>query len=275
MRALALVVLLALAGCTVSSAEAGGTGKRWRWESLKAACMAERGFKYEMWVPDRTLTPEALRRADGHYASMRRHRERYGHGVFSGYVHRTTQEAGGVDLHPSFPNDRYISALSASQQTAYHQADQECFTRAVKAVLGRDVTAVDDLHRLHGAAHRALDEREFDSDPRLVALARDYAACLRAKGYPVSTEKPSQISHLEEERFRAKLSALGREQNPGAEPGMEVMPTLTREEAMPHLREEISSALDDLECGKEFFPAYHPRHRVATDRLRDEWGLGS
>ncbi|WP_049557247.1 hypothetical protein [Nonomuraea sp. SBT364] len=273
MRVLAAVAAFTLVGCTASGGHAGGTGKRWQQEFAMAACMADRGFKYRPSVPAFTPSAEVLRRADGHYPSLLKYRQKYGYTVFSGHVYPTTEEAAGVDVPPHIPNEKYIEALSPSQQVAYREADRVCYTRAIKAVFGKDVTGMEDLHRQHARAHQALDEREFDNDPELVALAHDYAVCLRSKGYPVPTEKPGRIGTLEQDRFLGKLWELGRRQYPDATPDLPVMPRLTPDEARPYLREEITSALDDLECGKAFFSAFNPRHRAASARLQEEWGL--
>jgi len=53
-----------------------------------------------------------------------------------------------------------------------------------------------------------------------------------------------------------------------------VVPSMTADEARPYLAREIKEALDDLECGKDFYPVYAPRSRDIDHRVYAEFGMG-
>jgi hypothetical protein len=46
-------------------------------------------------------------------------------------------------------------------------------------------------------------------------------------------------------------------------------------QARPYLAEEIKAALKDLECGKDFYPAYAPKAMEITSRVFQEFGRES
>ena len=54
---------------------------------------------------------------------------------------------------------------------------------------------------------------------------------------------------------------------------MTYSPTLTPEEARPYLNKEIKAALDDLECGKDFYPAYLPKEKAVDQQIYEEFGM--
>ncbi|MEU1728538.1 hypothetical protein [Nonomuraea sp. NPDC005692] len=47
---------------------------------------------------------------------------------------------------------------------------------------------------------------------------------------------------------------------------------LTPAQAQPYLAKEIKAALDDLECGKDFYRAYTPKVEAITQRIAEEFG---
>lgn len=243
-----LAVAILLTGCATPEALPSGTSKRWQQEHVAAACLKARGIEQIPWAPDLpTPTAEQLRRRQGDHTAMRAYRDRYGHGVFATMIYPEVPSADGSD---TWLDDRFVSTLSEP-----HSA---CYVQAVKQVLGRDVTDVPHFRRQYTRAVQRARQRELDTDPRLVELARGYGACLAGRGYPVGSTVPSTIATLERDRFSTMLRDNA---------------SLTPEQAEPFLHEEIASALDDLECGRDFFRVYNPRHAALSERVAAEWGV--
>jgi hypothetical protein len=48
---------------------------------------------------------------------------------------------------------------------------------------------------------------------------------------------------------------------------------ITPEEARPYLNKEIKAALDDLECGKDFYPAFMPKDEAVGQQINEESGM--
>ncbi|WP_188189334.1 hypothetical protein [Nonomuraea sp. SYSU D8015] len=108
------------------------------------------------------------------------------------------------------------------------------------------------------------------------ALNAAMAACLEEKGYEVADATPVALSTRGREAFADLDTRLGGAEPPPMEEG-ELFITidwkvLTYEEAKPHLGQEIKAALDDLECGGEFYPAYQPRENAIERRTYDRYG---
>ncbi|MEU8245299.1 hypothetical protein [Nonomuraea sp. NPDC048916] len=243
-----LAVAVLLTGCASSRALPSGKSKRWQQEHVAAACLKARGIEHVPWAPDLpTPTAEQLRHRQGDHTAMRAYRDRYGHGVFARLVHPEVPSADGSG---TWLDDGFVSALSEP-----HSA---CYVQAVKQVLGRDVTDVPHFRRQYERAVARARQRELDTDPRLVELARDYAACMAGRGYPVAPAPPSTIATAERDRFAALLRDN---------------PALTPEQAEPYFHEEIAAALDDLECGGDFFRVYNPRAAAVSERVAAEWGM--
>ncbi|MGW5366080.1 hypothetical protein, partial [Actinopolymorpha pittospori] len=122
-----------------------------------------------------------------------------------------------------------------------------CMARAQEQVYGPQKSAAE-LEQ-ESTANEEKDRESaqaLDGDPRLVALAQSYASCLRREGVSVSTTQPTGIGDAVKFAFAETLPPNG--------------PTsLTRQEALSRLTNEIHLALTDLECGKEFRADYFPK----------------
>ena len=70
-------------------------------------------------------------------------------------------------------------------------------------------------------------------------------------------------------RGREAFLAEGEKLGPG-EYGSQ--PDLTPYQARPYLAREIKAALDNLECGKDFYALYTPKKRELDLRVRREFG---
>ncbi|MFI7703034.1 hypothetical protein [Nonomuraea sp. NPDC049480] len=51
-------------------------------------------------------------------------------------------------------------------------------------------------------------------------------------------------------------------------------PHLPPATARQHANREIKAALDDLECGKDFYAAYEPKNREISERVSQMFGRG-
>ncbi|GLX01203.1 hypothetical protein Misp02_52890 [Microtetraspora sp. NBRC 16547] len=286
--ALCLCALTVLGGCggAAESAQptpnAAAKDKKHQLEAVKADCMKQKGFKYVAYVrPEKQDSDEQIKRASGDYEAMRKYRAKFGFGVFAEFVY--PKEMQGSAEPDANPNREIQSRLSAAQGGAYRKAFDACVIAAVKQVIGKDLKSADDYYEQMNMAMRRATAAELDGDPQLVELATAMAGCLKGKGYPVGKTTPGAMSDRGFRVFWAQSDKLGRQQRPDvpdvappAKDGqiqMTYQPDLTVAEARPYLNKEIKAALDDLECGKDFYPAYSPRSKAITGRLFEEFGM--
>ncbi|GAA3140085.1 hypothetical protein GCM10010466_33960 [Planomonospora alba] len=270
-------------GATANTGAAAAKDKRHRFEAVKADCMKQKGFTYVPHIrPAGPENEEERRRDSGDYRAMREYRAKYGFGVFSTHVY--PDETGAPGAGPgdtADPNAKTQASLSPAQLTAYRKAKDACVAEAGKQVLGLTLKSnLDYLGQLAKAHKRARADR-LDGDPELVELAGSMATCLKGKGYRVTDTRPTAIVRRGEIAFMVQQSRLGREQNPDQAGGPKlteetvesVRPTLTPEEARPYLDKEIKAALDDLECGKDFYAAFAPKKTELQHRINDQYAF--
>ncbi|GAA3126113.1 hypothetical protein GCM10010466_16260 [Planomonospora alba] len=245
-------------------------------ETARADCMKKRGFRYNVHVPPPRKISDDQRAADrGDYEAMRRIRQKYGFKIFSRYVYPGDPNAEPYFVHPWGTNDDIISELSETQAVAWEEANDACRTETVKKILGKTVTTMEDYYEQLGRRSEQLD-RELDGDPRLVELARSFGDCLKGKGYEVASLRPTDMREAGAKTFQKEADRIGRSQaeNPVAEGEGRYVPELTAEQARPYLEKEIKGALDDLECGKEFYPAFFAKLNTMPD-VYAEFGYGA
>ncbi|GAA4929734.1 hypothetical protein HD597_004285 [Nonomuraea thailandensis] len=295
--ALALAAAAVLSGCGSDPGPAGKAAspptepaataqeKRHRFESVKADCMKQKGFRYIAHVPrEELVTDEERRRRAGDYEALKAQRAKYGFGVFAVYVHPKGPDSPDSmpDLSGADPNGDVWTKLSPAQRKSYWKAVNACVAVAAKQVLGKDVKSDTDLFdQLAAASDRAV-RREIDGDAELVELASSMATCLTGKGYEVSATMPSELSQRGRIAFLDQEDEIGRRQR---EDVADVPPpvkkgevertfgaTLTPAEARPHLAREIQAALDDLECGRDFYRVYTPKSEAIAQRIAAEYG---
>lgn len=288
---LTAVPLALLTGCGSAVQLAAGTvpleprqSRQHRIEAARADCMKQRGFKYIPYVHAWSPGEDLRKSAQGDLAAMKRHREKYGYGVFALYVHPA--EFGNPmvkpdDPPPVDPNLEIQSRLSRTQRKAYFAAYDDCYAKAVHKVTGKRVTSVFDHFEQAEALAGRLVARELDGDAELVQLAAGMARCLMAKGYAISSAAPTALAARGPERFRAEENALGRpipaeerrRLHRKADRNARYAPNLTAEQARPYLDREIKDALDDLKCGQKFYPVYEPAATQLRQRAYREFGL--
>ncbi|MEV0231638.1 hypothetical protein [Nonomuraea sp. NPDC050786] len=211
--------------------------------------------------PEKEETDEERNRASGEYQAMRKYREKYGFGAFamSVYPEEMMRQAGAADLDAN-PNNKLMLELSKAQALAYIKARETCEGAAARKVLGLNVRSGADLLSQFITARDEAVAAELDSDPKLVELATAMATCLKGKGYAVSDTKPTAVADRGAP-FAGEYAKFQRSGQP-----------LTAQQARPYLNREIKAALDDLECGKDFYPEFEPRKLKIAQQVAQKFG---
>lgn len=265
------------AGASATSGTATAD-KKLQMESIQADCMKQKGFKYVAYVPpEEKKTAAEIKRDNGDYQEMRKYREKYGFEVFAEFVYPgevgISKTAAKIDQDP---NTKITGDLSRSQYTSYKTARDACFARAAKEALGKNITKRTDLFQQFSQAKKLIVAREVDGDQLLVGLASAMADCLRGKGYTVAETAPRHISMAVQDSIHDMATRIGaKQQGVEFEPGSGeiIMPELTAAQAKPYFQKEIKAALDDLECGKDFYPVYNPKDEQINNTLLAEYAL--
>lgn len=284
-RLVSAAVLVTLAGCTANQqappaptqAAETAKAKKQRLESVKTDCMKTRGFKYVPFVmPERRQTEEQKKRRAGDYEAMRKDRARLGFYVYYTYIFK--KDAEGNDLVFDDPNNKITSKLSKTQTEAWEKATDECYAEAAKVVYNKVVKSESDFWLQHQKLSEQVTARELNGDPQLVELGLTFGDCLKRLGYKVASVRPTDLNERGGKAIQEEASALAEEQfgkKRDMPEGSFMMPRLTAAEAKPYLQREIKAALDDLDCGKEFYAAYMPLQAKVRERVNAEFGLGS
>ncbi|MEQ4715667.1 hypothetical protein [Nonomuraea sp. B19D2] len=288
----ALLALAVLCGCggaaetaaPPSPSTAAAKDKKHQLEAAKADCMKQKGFKYVAWVqPEKPQSEEDRRRDAGDYQAMRKYREKYGFGVFAEHVYPKEMDTPDAQMESGVvdPNMKIQGSLSAAQSQAYHKAKDACMITVAKQVLGVTVKSNIDYFNQIALTRKRATAGTLDSDPKLVELANAMATCLKGKAYTISDTAPTAMAKRGERTFLDQQDEVGRKQDetvPDVAPpskegqGKQIhMPTLTAEQAKPYLAKEIKAALDDLECGKDFYPAYTPRKSAIDVQIKAQF----
>ncbi|MEV0200075.1 hypothetical protein [Nonomuraea sp. NPDC050691] len=259
-------------GLTASpSGDAAAYEKQTQLEAKRVACMKERGLDYVASPEPRyTWQPGEQERLAGDLDALRAYRAKYGFGVWSANVYPEDKVVNPVQ-HEN-PNNKMLMSLSAGELKKWRAADESCFSQAVKEVLGKTVTSQEDYHdQLEAAVRKALSV--LDQDKRLVQLGKQFAACLG-----VGRTEPTALDGLSHTKIARQASDVAKKawkgELPKAPKGKTIIfrPNLKPAQARPYLNKEIKAALKDLECGKDFYPAYSPKAMEITSRIYQEFG---
>ncbi|MFI6325374.1 hypothetical protein ACIBG8_48200 [Nonomuraea sp. NPDC050556] len=276
-KRLAIAALALLTACAAPAQPPAQQqkGRAQQMESVKADCMKRKGFKYVAYVAPMRIndTEDDKRRRAGDYQAMLKFRQKRGFGVFDKFVY---PELDKSSLFPANPNDKIMARLSDDQADAYLNAKDACFTLAAKQVLGKTVRSEADYLQQMNRRGEQLEAGRLDTDPLLIELAARTADCLRAKGYSIARSNPSSLPYRGLFAFLKERNAIGRSQQ--KEPRnneLSYRPSLTPKEARPYLDREIAAALDDLECGTDFYAAYNPRGVEIDRQIDEEFGMSS
>ncbi|MFI6290791.1 hypothetical protein ACIBEJ_04360 [Nonomuraea sp. NPDC050790] len=268
-------LLAAVAGCSSSGGtEAAATpsadqaGKHRQNQAQLATCMKGKGFTYHPIVSMPELPDAIKQEMSGDYQGMRKYREKYGFGFAASFVYpndgvgrmarRMAEGDEGDD-----PNAKVISGLPKAQREAYFDAMGACSLEMINKVTGKNLKSMEEASKAQSEMMKQIIGREIDGDPKLVEMASTFADCLKGKGYRVASQRPSEIVRSTEEPFMKEFTQLG----PGGE-------NVTADEARPLLRREIKAALEDLECGKDFYAVYRPKANAVYESAQLLPGVG-
>ncbi|WP_326825707.1 hypothetical protein [Streptosporangium sp. NBC_01756] len=277
----AALALAVLTGCGVEAAPsaAPATGKasttadphdrRRQVEAMRADCMKQKGFKYVPNVSARSVK-DILLQQGGDYVAIRKYREKHGFGIFDTSAYPDDPEFGAQKPRPD-PNRELARSLSATQHEAWTDADNACYAAVFNKFTGKKASSADDVHEQMDTLYLKTRERLLDGDPRLVELARDFGDCLKGKGYPVTSLRPTALEARGWDTFdKQRTAAMDKHRESGAEgiDALRLPPNLAR----PYLAKEIKAALDDLECGKDFYAAFGPEDTKLLNEIWDQFG---
>ncbi|MFF3666373.1 hypothetical protein [Microtetraspora malaysiensis] len=282
---LPLAVLTLLAGCDTGTAAAPSAtpsptqNNAHTIQAIKADCMKGKGFRYVPWVrPAFTQSADDEKLASGDYEAEKAHRSKYGFNVAPLLVYRPGQETSKADNRAVDPNYATKRDLSPAQQQVYDTTAETCEAQAIKQVTGKVVKSAYDWYIQANVMISRRLKRDLDGDPELAELASDMADCMAAKGYRVSGTTPTAVSAWGETTFRKEMHELAQKEDksiPAFDPEKQTayLPHLTPAEARRLLDREIKAALDDLECGQRFYPAFRPKSNEVTQQVDAEFGL--
>jgi hypothetical protein len=219
-------------------------------QNMIADCMKQQGFTYIPHVPVQSTPPSSPSIRGQHpalvaYEDLKTFRQKYGFGVYAADVH--PQDPNVAPRQPTTtpnPNDAVKAGLDPAAKEAYNKAlhgvgkgNGGCVNDSMKAVFG-DTPADDDAKQ----AQTRQTQSAFESDPAVVQAANAYAACLTSRGHKLNSTKPGMI---EKSLHQTLVTTRGQG-------------NLTGDAARTALDNEIRQAMDDLECGKDYFVAAKP-----------------
>ncbi|MER7506095.1 hypothetical protein AB0L05_30475 [Nonomuraea pusilla] len=276
--AVAAFCLISAAGCTSPAPEkqpagsGSGSDKPQLIQVAIANCMKGKGFKYVPWVPKVEMGEGARKAMLGDYEEMRKDRSENGFGIFVPSANRKP-----LWKESDSPNSAIKNQLSEAQLASYDKALTGCRIQAVKQVTGKVVASDADLAEQENKLIQQAIERDLNGDPTLIELASAMGDCLKGKGYRVDSLRPSDMERrgskeFEEQKRRIALNDDIPEN--GLPEGRYYEPHLSAATTKQYLAKEVKAALDDLECGKDFYPAYLPRTTEIAYRVSAEFGKG-
>ncbi|MFD1936606.1 MULTISPECIES: hypothetical protein [Nonomuraea] len=272
--AIAAAILATLTGCASSGGteaaaapSADPSDQQRQAQAQLATCMKGKGFTYHPIVSMPELPDAVKQEMSGDYPAMKKYRSKYGFGFAASFVYpndgvgRMARLMADDDTGDD-PNGKVIAGLSKPQREAYFEAMNACHLEMINKTTGKKHKSMQEAAKAQSEMMEQIISREIDGDPKLAELASTFADCLKGKGYRVTSQRPSDIARSTESSFMTEFGKLGRKQNP------------TADEARPMLQREIKAALDDLECGKEFYAAYRPKANEVYKQAEFLPGLG-
>ncbi|MEV0345977.1 hypothetical protein AB0H88_09420 [Nonomuraea sp. NPDC050680] len=281
--ALTMLCAVTLAGCSSSpeaqhakaTAVSGKSDKPQRIQSLIADCMKQKGFRYVAWVPQPKPETDNDKAANGDYEAMKRVRSKQGFNVFYPVANPASFKKQAAYTRDDDPNTPIRDSLSKAQLRSYGKVLDGCHVKALKDVTGKVVKSMDDEYEQYENAYKAAYERELNGDPKLVELAATMGDCVKGKGYRVDSVSPTSMSERGWREFSAQMNAIAKKQGQAEEDAGEntvYQARLSQAAANQYLAKEIKAALDDLECGKDFYADFYPKAGRIGDRLSSEFG---
>ncbi|NJP97484.1 hypothetical protein HCN51_50065 [Nonomuraea sp. FMUSA5-5] len=230
-------------------------------EQVQASCMKAAGLQY---LPDnivKSVRTETERKAlNGDVKAMRQLRAEEGFGIWSEVTEAETKE---------HPNDKIIDSLPAAKLKAYKAAQEQCFVKAVKTVLNKDVASKEDYEKQIDLAITEAEE-ELNKDVKLAKLSKSFASCLKIK----KAAKPTDVAEAKrKEVIEARTEMAEKQGVAGPDQEELLIPKVSEAQVKPLLKKEIKAALDDLECGEDFYAAYEPKAWKLKQKVYAEYGV--
>ncbi|MFS8200386.1 hypothetical protein ACLVWQ_17070 [Streptomyces sp. CWNU-52B] len=251
------------------------TKKLYIMENGIAACMKKQGFAYTPHVGSATADRSADNWDGEDYAAAKKARQKYGFGTYAAAVYPDDANAPGSNAGGKVggkvvtPPDDDQKGMTPAQLTAYEAAlngppaktkaeekDGGCYLVGHTKAYGPPLSAAAEKKAQNARTEEnRTNGLALNGDAQLIALAQEFASCLKAQGIPVSTTQPTGMKDM----VRLDLA----DQLP------ERHSDLTKEEALPLLTKDIDVSLKDLECGRKFRAAYFPK-----EKAHPYWGAG-
>ncbi|WP_433517630.1 hypothetical protein ACQP2T_20060 [Nonomuraea sp. CA-143628] len=281
--AVTMLCAVTLAGCSSgpeaqpakTTAVSGKSDKPQRIQSAIADCMKQKGFRYVAWVPQPKPETETQKGVSGDYDDMKRVRSKQGFNVFYPVADPAAMRKQAAYTRDDDPNSPIRDSLSKAQLRSYDKVLDDCNVKALKDVTGKVVKSMDDEYEQYEKAYKAASDRELNGDPKLVELAATMGDCVKGKGYRVDSVSPTSMAERGWREFSAQMNAIAKKQGQAEEDADEntvYQPRLSQAAANQYLAKEIKAALDDLECGKDFYSVFFPKAGRIGDRLDSEFG---
>jgi hypothetical protein len=135
-------------------------------------CMNEAGFEYALDVQAAFFDPMAG-------LTPLEYAEQWGFGMWTMMDPESPMNAG-ADYE--WPNEDIVNALSTSEQNAWYEVNNRCFTEAF--------AEGDEVYR-NPMVQQALDDfyTDVENDPRVQAALDGWRDCMEAAGYPFASEQ--------------------------------------------------------------------------------------
>jgi hypothetical protein len=238
-----------------SSPEGRAEADSVKFENLMADCMKAAGFTYVPHPMQYTRPASNLAGQDPAlvpYDQLKTYRAKYGFGVYARDVYPNDPNVAVPGTDNPNPNNAIRDGLDPARRQAYDLAldngsrDKLSYEQAKKGVPKEPGGCVDKVTKQVGPAEPAKTSdaaaeaaaqqatQAFQTDPQVLQAAQNYGSCLRNLGYTVPNTKPGFIEHTLEQVVSA--------QHENTAPGS----------AAQGLTQEIKTALDDLDCGKDY-----------------------
>ncbi|WP_329086006.1 hypothetical protein [Streptosporangium sp. NBC_01469] len=279
------LLLLLLSGCAAAGAQStqpaptgGPQDRRHLMETMRTDCMERKGFKYVQNIPEpRKISADEELRSAGDYRAMMKYREKYGFGRFADYIYPDDPELRAGSMRKLMASSRVQAdmrlqgSMSETQRAQWAVANDTCYSETIKELTGRTFTDEHALRLRMDEISTRLRSSEIDGDPELVRLARDYGSCLRDRGVRVFSLKPTEIEMSAQSHFVVGLEAVA-QRDDSIRAGVYI-PAFSAEEAAPYLAREVQAAIEDLECGRDFYAAHRPKDDEVSEKVLRELGV--
>ncbi|MFC5819697.1 ABC transporter ATP-binding protein [Nonomuraea harbinensis] len=203
---------------------------------------------------------------------MRAIARKRGFGIFTTIAGPSLKEV--VWSESDSPNFTIKNELSPAQLAAYDTALESCRAQAVKKVTGQVVRSAEDLAEQRNQMIDQTLDRELNGDPELIELAAAMGDCLKGKGYRIDSVRPADIGRQVPDTFEEQLKRIALNDDipeEGIGEGRYIVPRLAPATARQWADKEIKAALDDVECGKDFYAAYEPRTVIELRAITKEF----